>query len=64
MFSLSWIFVGMLVGLLIVCVFSPQVRNEMGLPVPNLPNIFHTATGCVKFKTLEVPCDESAGHLA
>jgi hypothetical protein len=57
MISLLWVFVGTLVGMLIVSVFSPPPRDEKGVPTPNSKHTFHTNTGCVKFKPVEVPCD-------
>ena len=57
MISLLWLFVGTLVGMLIVSVFSPPPRDEKGVPTPNSKHTFHTNTGCVKFKPVEVPCD-------
>lgn len=57
MISLLWVFVGTLVGMLIVAVFSPPPRDEKGVPTPGSKKPFHTATGCVKFKPVEVPCD-------
>jgi hypothetical protein len=57
MISLLWVFVGTLVGLLIVSVFSPPPRDEKGVPTPGSKKAYHTATGCVKFKAVDVPCD-------
>jgi hypothetical protein len=57
MISLLWVFVGTLVGLLIVSVFSPPPREEKGMPTPNSKKPFHTSTGCVKFKAVAVPCN-------
>lgn len=56
MISLLWVFVGTIVGMLIVAVFSPPPREEKGMPTPGSKKPFHTATGCVKFKAVEVPC--------
>jgi hypothetical protein len=57
MISLLWLFVGTIVGMLIVAVFSPPPRDEKGVPTPDSKKPFHTNTGCVKFKAVEVPCD-------
>lgn len=57
MISLLWVFAGTLVGMLIVAVFSPPPRDEKGVPTPDSKKPFHTATGCVKFKAVVVPCD-------
>lgn len=57
MISLLWVFMGSLVGMLIVAVFSPPPRDEKGVPTPESKKAFHTNTGCVKFKAVEVPCN-------
>jgi hypothetical protein len=57
MISLFWAFVGFLVGLLITAVFAPPMREVLQVPTPDLKNSLHTKTGCVKFTTTEVPCD-------
>lgn len=57
MISLLWLFVGTIVGMLIVAVFSPPPRDEKGVPTPNSKKPFHTPSGCVKFKAVDVPCD-------
>ena len=57
MISLLWLFVGTIVGMLIVAVFSPPPREEKGMPTPESNKPFHTSTGCVKFKAVTVPCN-------
>ncbi len=57
MISLLWLFVGTIVGMLIVAVFSPPPREEKGMPTPGSNKPFHTSTGCVKFKAVTVPCN-------
>jgi len=56
MFSVFWLFVGFLVGLLVSAVFTPPLRNNPQLPTPNETGAMHTGKGCVKFTTKEVPC--------
>ena len=63
MLSPLWVFAGALSGLLIVSVFSPPARMEMQLPLPGQPNHFRTKTGCVRFRTTEVPCTNEATSL-
>jgi hypothetical protein len=63
MLSLTWIFIGALLGLLIVSVFTPPDRKVLGLPIPNTQDVFFTQSGCVKFNTKEVPCTDSAKSL-
>ena len=58
MISLFWTFAGFIVGLLIVSVFIPPLRDELKTPTPNDKSPLHTKTGCVKFKSVEVPCDD------
>ena len=57
MISLLWLFVGTIVGMLIVAVFSPPPREEKGMPTPGSNKPFHTSTGCVKFKAVTDPCN-------
>jgi hypothetical protein len=63
MLYLLWIFTGMLVGLLLVSVFTPPNRKTLELPTPNSNNIFHTPTGCIRFRTQSVQCSDSASSL-
>lgn len=63
MFSLTWIFIGALVGLLIVAIFTPPDRKIPALPTPGDDESFHTQSGCVKFKAEEVECMPSATSL-
>jgi|694.fasta_scaffold140619_6 hypothetical protein len=63
MISIPWLFAGILVGLLIVSVFHPPVRDNKGVPLPGNTNRFYTGTGCVKFKSKEVPCTDNTTSL-
>lgn len=63
MFSLDWIFVGVLTGLLLVSVFAPPPRKDPRVPTPNTKEVYKTPSGCVKFKTHEVPCSREAMSL-
>jgi hypothetical protein len=63
MLSAPWVFIGALSGLLVVSVFSPPPRTDMQLPLPGEANHFRTKTGCVKFRTTEVPCTNNATSL-
>ena len=51
-----WLFVGAIVGLLIVSVFTPPPRIEKGTPQPGKENKFNTPLGCVNLVAKEVPC--------
>jgi len=63
MFSIAWIFIGAIVGLLLSAVFAPPSRGDAQLPTPNTKKVFHTPTGCVKFKTHEVDCSRESTSL-
>ena len=63
MISVPWLFVGVIVGLLIVSVFHPPIRADKGVPLPGKSDRFYTGTGCVKFKSQEVPCSKDATSL-
>jgi hypothetical protein len=63
MFSLFWIFVGFVVGLLISSVFTPPLRKVSQLPTPEDKSLLHTDTGCVTFHTREVPCVKYTSSL-
>lgn len=64
MISLEWMFVGALVGLLIVSVFRPPPRKIPTLPTPDNIEPFFTTNGCVKFKAKEEECTPTATSLA
>ncbi len=63
MISLLWAFVGVIVGLLLVAVFSPPPRYVPSLPTPDNGEPFYTEKGCVKFVSEEVECMPSATSL-
>lgn len=63
MISLLWVFVGVLVGLLMVSVFIPPVRETQDVPTPDKSSVFFTKTGCVSFKSKEVPCSSDSKSL-
>jgi len=56
MLSLLWVFIGALVGLLAVSVFTPPARVEEKTPEPGKENKFNTPLGCVHLNAKEVPC--------
>lgn len=63
MINIFWTFIGAVVGLLLVSVFTPPNRNVPSLPTPDNDHVFKTANGCVKFKSEEVECMPSATSL-
>ena len=63
MISLQWLFAGVLVGLIIVSVFDPPIRQIPAIPLPNDHSIYKTKTGCVTIKSSEVPCSADAVSL-
>lgn len=63
MFSVFWIFVGFVVGLLVSSVFTPPLRKDFQIPTPDETEAMHTGKGCVKFTTTEVPCTSDKTSL-
>ena len=63
MMSIFWLFVGILTGLLIVSVFVPPNKKQLEMPSVDDESVFHTKSGCVKFKSEEVECDGSQSSL-
>jgi hypothetical protein len=63
MISITWLFIGVIVGLLVVSVFAPPARILPGVPTPDNDSLFYTKSGCVKFETKEVECMPSATSL-
>lgn len=64
MIDFFWMFMGMLVGLLVVSVFRPPPRKIPTLPTPDNTEPFFTMNGCVKFKAREEECTPTATSLA
>jgi hypothetical protein len=64
MISFGWMFIGALVGLLVVSVFRPPPRKIPTLPTPDNNEPFFTTNGCVKFKSMEQECTPTATSLA
>jgi hypothetical protein len=64
MISVEWMFIGAIVGLLVVSVFRPPPRKLPALPTPDDNEPFMTKTGCVKFKSMETECTPTATSLA
>jgi hypothetical protein len=63
MISVLWLFIGSIVGLLVVSIFNPPMRDLPKVPVPGEENFFNTKTGCIKLITTEVPCTNKATSL-
>jgi hypothetical protein len=64
MISPGWMFIGAIVGLLVVAVFRPPPRKIPTLPTPDNTEPFFTKSGCVKFKAKEEECTPTATSLA
>ena len=63
MFSVAWAFIGSLVGILLVAVFKPPARKNPQVPLPGMNKSLHTKSGCVKFRSEEVPCTNESTSL-
>lgn len=63
MFSVYWLFIGSITGLLVASVFAPPVRKDMQVPLPHSNKTFNTPSGCVKFRVEEVECVKDATSL-
>lgn len=63
MINLFWLFVGAVVGMLLVSVFTPPKRNVPTLPTPDNDSVFKTPKGCVKFTVNEVECTSDSTSL-
>ena len=59
----EWIFIGFLLGMLVVAVFEPPARKDFHLPTPHDNKPIYTGTGCVKFTAIEVACTPAASSL-
>lgn len=64
MISIQWMFIGAIVGLLVVSVFRPPPRKLPALPTPDDDEPFMTQMGCVKFSATETECTPTATSLA
>lgn len=67
MLSAWYVFVGFLVGLVVVAVFVPPVRHTKMLPDPKYPNIVFknpkVENGYFQVKCIEVPCTSETDSL-
>jgi hypothetical protein len=63
MMNIPWIFGGFIGGLLIVTVFKPVTRDTPSIPEPNDIHIYKTPTGCVRVRSIQVPCTQEAVSL-
>ena len=67
MIQFSCVIVGVIVGMLISTVIVPPTRKTPVVPEPHDKEVYHTDTGCIKLKAMEVPCEgqpESLNLLA
>lgn len=60
---LKWGFIGFIAGLLVASVFTPPAHKDNQVPVVGDSSGFHTGTGCVKFRAVEVACTSKATSL-
>lgn len=63
MISLPYLFMGVLAGLFVVCVFDPPMRQIPAVPLPNDDGTYRTKTGCIKIQASETPCSKNSVSL-
>lgn len=60
MIELHWMFAGFILGLILVSVFKPAPRIIPSVPEPNDIHIYKTQSGCVRVRSIQVPCTSDA----
>lgn len=60
---IAYAFAGCILGLFMVSIFTPVTHAERQIPVPGLPQKFHTKTGCIIVHSEEVSCSTEAISL-
>jgi hypothetical protein len=63
MITLLYLFGGFVLGLIITTIFKPAPRVISGVPTPDDVNIYKTTTGCVRVRSIQVPCTTDAVAL-
>jgi hypothetical protein len=56
-------FMGAILGLFIVSIFTPVTHIESELPTPGAPKKFHLKSGCITVHSEEVSCSTEAISL-
>lgn len=62
-FSLPYLFVGALVGVVISAVMAPPTRTVRHAPTPHDDTTYKLDTGCVRVQASEVPCTAETDSL-
>ena len=63
MIAIPWIFAGFILGLILTTVFTPAPRDIPSVPSPNDIHAYKTPTGCVRVRSIQVPCTSDAVSL-
>lgn len=63
MLALPWIFAGFIVGLILTTIFTPAPRSIPSVPSPDDVHSYKTSTGCVRVRSVQVPCTSEAVSL-
>jgi len=56
-------FMGAILGLFMVSIFTPVTHVEAELPIPGAPKKFHMKSGCIIVRSEEVSCSTKAISL-
>ncbi len=63
MIALPWIFAGFVLGMILTTIFTPASRMVRTVPAPDDVHSFKTPTGCVRVRSVQVPCTSDAVSL-
>lgn len=58
MIQLTWVVAGVIIGMLLSTVFIPPTRKVPTVPSPHDADVYHTETGCIRLRAVEVPCTQ------
>ena len=63
MIAIPWIFAGFVIGLILSTIFTPAARIMKSVPAPDDVHSYKTSTGCVRVRSIQVPCTSDAVSL-
>ena len=63
MIALPYMFGGFVIGMIVTTIFKPAPRVTSGVPTPDDVHIYKTTTGCVRVRSIQVPCTSDAVAL-